>query len=217
MSHLPDAESASKTLIVEGARQNNLKNISLRIPHNQVTAITGLSGSGKSSLAFDTFLPKANGAMWNRSPPMPACFSTRSLGPMSIAFSTSARPLPSNKRTTCGPPARRSAPRQKLPTCFACSLPKSANRSVLTVIKRLVISTRHRRERSARTICGREGHDALPGDAAFRKAESAFLQSLLTRGFTRLRWAMKPSISIEDAHRPSMQGRRLCPSSSTAW
>jgi excinuclease ABC subunit A len=41
-------------LVVEGARQNNLKNISLRIPHNKVTAITGLSGSGKSSLAFDT-------------------------------------------------------------------------------------------------------------------------------------------------------------------
>lgn len=39
---------------MEGARQNNLKNISLRIPHNKVTAITGLSGSGKSSLAFDT-------------------------------------------------------------------------------------------------------------------------------------------------------------------
>jgi len=49
---LPQNQSAD--LIVEGARQNNLKNISLRIPHNQVTAITGISGSGKSSLAFDT-------------------------------------------------------------------------------------------------------------------------------------------------------------------
>jgi excinuclease ABC subunit A len=49
---LPQKQSAD--LIVEGARQNNLKNISLRIPHNQVTAITGVSGSGKSSLAFDT-------------------------------------------------------------------------------------------------------------------------------------------------------------------
>src|SRR5688500_12810186 len=48
VSHLPDAESASQALIVEGARQNNLKNISVLIPHNQVTAITGLSGSGKS-------------------------------------------------------------------------------------------------------------------------------------------------------------------------
>jgi excinuclease ABC subunit A len=41
-------------LIIEGARQNNLKNVSLRIPHDRVTVVTGLSGSGKSSLAFDT-------------------------------------------------------------------------------------------------------------------------------------------------------------------
>jgi excinuclease ABC subunit A len=41
-------------LIIIGARQNNLKNVSVRIPHDQVTVITGVSGSGKSSLAFDT-------------------------------------------------------------------------------------------------------------------------------------------------------------------
>jgi excinuclease ABC subunit A len=41
-------------LIITGARQNNLKNVSVRIPHDQVTVITGVSGSGKSSLAFDT-------------------------------------------------------------------------------------------------------------------------------------------------------------------
>ncbi len=50
--HPPD--SPHTDLIIEGARQNNLKNISLRIPHNAVTVITGVSGSGKSSLAFDT-------------------------------------------------------------------------------------------------------------------------------------------------------------------
>src|SRR3989337_2368533 len=44
----------SKYLIIQGARQNNLKNINLSIPHNKVTVITGISGSGKSSLAFDT-------------------------------------------------------------------------------------------------------------------------------------------------------------------
>lgn len=43
-----------RELIIEGARQNNLRNISLRLPHNKVIAITGVSGSGKSSLAFDT-------------------------------------------------------------------------------------------------------------------------------------------------------------------
>ncbi|MDA8089975.1 MAG: excinuclease ABC subunit UvrA [Nitrospiraceae bacterium] len=41
-------------LIIEGARQNNLKNISLVLPHDKVIAVTGVSGSGKSSLAFDT-------------------------------------------------------------------------------------------------------------------------------------------------------------------
>ena len=39
---------------VRGARQHNLKNISLEIPRNTLTVVTGLSGSGKSSLAFDT-------------------------------------------------------------------------------------------------------------------------------------------------------------------
>lgn len=41
-------------LIIEGARQNNLKGINLRLPHDRVIAITGVSGSGKSSLAFET-------------------------------------------------------------------------------------------------------------------------------------------------------------------
>ncbi|MEE8328731.1 MAG: excinuclease ABC subunit UvrA, partial [Thermodesulfovibrionia bacterium] len=41
-------------LIIEGAKQNNLKNINLNLPHNKVIAVTGVSGSGKSSLAFDT-------------------------------------------------------------------------------------------------------------------------------------------------------------------
>ena len=41
-------------IIIEGARQNNLKGIDLRLPLNKFIVITGVSGSGKSSLAFDT-------------------------------------------------------------------------------------------------------------------------------------------------------------------
>lgn len=41
-------------IIIHGAREHNLKNINLEIPHNKIVVITGLSGSGKSSLAFDT-------------------------------------------------------------------------------------------------------------------------------------------------------------------
>ncbi|MBU0458445.1 hypothetical protein KKF03_03270, partial [Patescibacteria group bacterium] len=39
---------------VKGAKMHNLKNIDVNIPRNKLTVITGLSGSGKSSLAFDT-------------------------------------------------------------------------------------------------------------------------------------------------------------------
>jgi excinuclease ABC subunit A len=45
---------AINKITVRGARQHNLKNVSLEIPRNRLTVITGLSGSGKSSLAFDT-------------------------------------------------------------------------------------------------------------------------------------------------------------------
>ena len=41
-------------IIIKGARENNLKNISLELPKNKFIVMTGLSGSGKSSLAFDT-------------------------------------------------------------------------------------------------------------------------------------------------------------------
>ena len=43
-----------KGIIIKGARQNNLKNIDLTLPRNKLIVFTGLSGSGKSSLAFDT-------------------------------------------------------------------------------------------------------------------------------------------------------------------
>ncbi len=50
----PDSYDAADNLAVFGARVHNLKNIDVNIPRNTLTVITGLSGSGKSSLAFDT-------------------------------------------------------------------------------------------------------------------------------------------------------------------
>ena len=43
-----------KQIFIKGAKENNLKNIDLEIPRDKLVVFTGLSGSGKSSLAFDT-------------------------------------------------------------------------------------------------------------------------------------------------------------------
>ena len=47
-------EKMLKKIVVKGAKEHNLKNVSLEIPKEKLVVITGLSGSGKSSLAFDT-------------------------------------------------------------------------------------------------------------------------------------------------------------------
>ena len=52
---------------VYGARVHNLKDIDAEIPRNSLTVITGLSGSGKSSLAFDTIFAEGKGGMWRHS------------------------------------------------------------------------------------------------------------------------------------------------------
>mgnify|MGYP003517498852 FL=1 len=43
-----------ENIVIKGARENNLKNIDLTLPKNKMIVMTGVSGSGKSSLAFDT-------------------------------------------------------------------------------------------------------------------------------------------------------------------
>jgi ABC-type proline/glycine betaine transport system ATPase subunit len=63
-------------IIIRGARTHNLKNISCDIPHGMLTVISGVSGSGKSSLAFDTIY-----ATLNRSPPMRGSFWSASRSP----------------------------------------------------------------------------------------------------------------------------------------
>src|SRR5258708_259331 len=51
----------NESIIVRGARVHNLKNIDFEIPHNALTVVTGVSGSGKSSLAFDTIYAEGRG------------------------------------------------------------------------------------------------------------------------------------------------------------
>jgi excinuclease UvrABC ATPase subunit len=50
----PTADPGYDLIIIRGARENNLKNVSLDIPKRRITVFTGVSGSGKSSLVFNT-------------------------------------------------------------------------------------------------------------------------------------------------------------------
>ena len=54
MKYIEEGRKMKDKIIVKGARVHNLKNVSLEIPRDKLIVFTGLSGSGKSSLAFDT-------------------------------------------------------------------------------------------------------------------------------------------------------------------
>ena len=84
---------ANNRITIKGAREHNLKNVNLVLPRNKLIVMTGLSGSGKSSLAFDTifadgqrrymeslssyarmFLGQMESPMWTKSPAFPRRF-----------------------------------------------------------------------------------------------------------------------------------------------
>ncbi len=51
---MPKSSSLNRDIIIRGAKEHNLKSVDLTLPRDQLIVMTGLSGSGKSSLAFDT-------------------------------------------------------------------------------------------------------------------------------------------------------------------
>ena len=61
-------------IVIKGARENNLKNIDVEIPRDALVVMTGLSGSGKSSLAFDTIFAEGQPGLQNlHNGPMDCC------------------------------------------------------------------------------------------------------------------------------------------------
>jgi len=61
-------------IVIKGAREHNLKNISLELPRNRLIVITGISGSGSRRWPLIRFTPKGSGATWSRFRPTRGSF-----------------------------------------------------------------------------------------------------------------------------------------------
>ena len=110
------------TIEVRGARTHNLKNIDLDIPRDKLVVITGLSGSGKSSLAFDTLYAEGQRRYVESLSTYARQFLSLMENPISITSRASRPPSPSNKNrplTTLAPPW---APSRKSMITCACYL-----------------------------------------------------------------------------------------------
>ncbi|MDR2387829.1 MAG: hypothetical protein LBE80_09640, partial [Deltaproteobacteria bacterium] len=132
----PWAEDDRDYIIVQGARQHNLKNLDLRIPRNSLTVVSGLSGSGKSSLAFDTIYAEGQ----RRYVESLSAYARQFLGQMdkpdvdlieglSPAISIEQKSVSKNPRSTVGTATevydylRLLFARIGTPYCYKCGLP----------------------------------------------------------------------------------------------
>jgi excinuclease ABC subunit A len=180
--------SASNDLIIEGARQHNLKNISLQIPHNKVTAITGLSGSGKSSLAFDTIFAEGQWRYVESLSTYARMFLDKVARPdvdrllnVRPAIAIEQKNQVRTARSTVGTTTEIADLLRLLfakigkPICPDCSQ-EARSFHPDTVADNLLV-----RFPDARAMV------LFPVAAPSVKLEQAFVQSLLTRGFTRLK------------------------------
>jgi excinuclease UvrABC ATPase subunit len=105
---------STEQIVVRGARVHNLKNIDFEIQHNTMTVVTGVSGSGKSSLAFDTIYAEGQRRYVE-------------------SLSAYARQFRRTPRATRAPPLR---PRLRSTTICACSLRASAAPTACNVARR---------------------------------------------------------------------------------
>jgi excinuclease ABC subunit A len=175
-------------IIVKGARLHNLKNIDVTIPRNKFVVITGISGSGKSSLAFDTLYAEGQ----RRYVESLSAYARQFLGMMdkpevdeisglSPAIAIQQRSASKNPRSTVGTVTeiydylRVLFARIGLPHCYSCNKPIRAQTSDQIVDMILSLKTGSKIEILAPVIRGRKGE------------HRDFLDKLKRRGYVRVR------------------------------
>ena len=111
-----------RVIAVRGAREHNLKNINIEIPRDKLIVFTGLSGSGKSSLAFDTIYAEGQ----RRYVESLSAYARQFLEMMQIISTGFHRRFRSSRRRRRRTRVRRSAPSLRFTITCACCLPASA-------------------------------------------------------------------------------------------
>ncbi|MDH5640181.1 MAG: excinuclease ABC subunit UvrA [Nitrospira sp.] len=205
VSHPLNSNPSTKHLIIEGARQNNLKNVSLQIPHNKVTAMTGVSGSGKSSLAFDTIFAEGQWRYVESLSTYARMFLDKVARPdvdrilnIRPAIAIEQKNQVRTARSTVGTTTEIADLLRLLfakigrPTCPDCRQ-EARSFHPTTIVDDLL-----GRFPSARAMV------LFPIAPPAAKTEAAFIQSLLTRGFTRLKLA-DDVIDLQDLAPSSLQ------------
>ena len=128
-STLTEGPPVAERLIVRGAREHNLKDVSLDLPRDALIVFTGLSGSGKSSLAFDTIFAEGQ----RRYVESLSAYARQFLGQMDkpdVDFIEGLSPAVSiDQKSTNRNPGRRSAPSRRSTTTCACSTRGPAGRT----------------------------------------------------------------------------------------
>ena len=109
-------------IVVQGAREHNLKNVSVEFPRNKLVVISGLSGSGKSSLAFDTLFAEWQRRYMETFPLMQGSFWAAWTSRMWILFPVFLLLFLLNRRLLTRTPAQRLEPLRRFTTTTACFL-----------------------------------------------------------------------------------------------
>src|SRR5918995_147116 len=179
---------ASNELVIHGAREHNLKDIDVRLPRHKLITITGLSGSGKSSLAFDTIYAEgqrryveslsAYARQFLQMMEKPDVDSIEGLSPaISIDQKTTSR----NPRSTVGTVTeiydylRLLWARIGKPHCFNCGRPIAAQSAEQIIDQIMELEEGTRFMVLAPIVRGRKGEYGKP------------LQELRSEGFTRVK------------------------------
>jgi len=175
-------------IVIKGAREHNLKNIDLTLPRNRLIVITGLSGSGKSSLAFDTIYAEGQ----RRYVESLSSYARQFLGQMekpdvdyieglSPAISIDQKSTSRNPRSTVGTVTelydylRLLYARIGIPHCYSCGREVSAQSSEQIVDQILELPEGTRIQLLAPVIRGRKGEYAK------------LLEEIAKEGFARVR------------------------------